>query len=209
MGKEVRAARRRGDLELSLHSPKAQSLRSFFCILASKLSVKYSCDNAGGSEQRRLANLSSTTRWIFRGRKGKKSKDSETKFSPFPDRLQATYATVRAPHQPKCSMPPTTWWQGNNRLVLYDMHTHTHTTAARMRDIATRVAQEAHLNADLCCCCCCKHTCQMTTNVLILRLEIYGHLLVPPETCSYSLILSHSACRNSPLSVVKMFSPQM
>jgi hypothetical protein len=119
----------------ALHSPKAQSLRSFFCIQASKLSVKYSCDNAGGSEQRRLANLSSTTRWIFRGRKGKKTKDSGNKIQPF-------FPTACRPHMQLCEHrispnvvyhQPTTWWQGNNRLVLYDMHTHTHNCCSHAR----------------------------------------------------------------------------
>jgi hypothetical protein len=110
----------------SLHSPKAQSLRSFFCIQASKLSVKYSCDNAGGSEQRRLANLSSTTRWIFRGRKGKKVKIAKQNSALFP--------TACRPHMQLCEhriSPNVVYHQRLGGKVItglyYMICTHTHT----------------------------------------------------------------------------------
>jgi hypothetical protein len=109
----------------SLHSPKAQSLRSFFCIQASKLSVKYSCDNAGGSEQRRLANLSSTTRWIFRGRKGKKVKIAKQNSALFP--------TACRPHMQLCEhriSPNVVYHQRLGGKVItglyYMICTHTH-----------------------------------------------------------------------------------
>lgn len=113
----------------SLHSPKAQSLLSlslsFFSIQASKLSVKYSCDNAGGSKRQAGKFIEHCDGYSEAVKE--KSIDSEKNFSPLP-------ATACRPHmQLRDRISPNVvriyhqrlWWQGNNRLVLYDMHTHT------------------------------------------------------------------------------------